>query len=189
MQRLTHRRILSLLLGFPLACGSNADDGSDRSSGSGSGNDNGFISDDDALNPTPGISGSGTTLKATPFSFAGSGLSQAALPLVAGLGPETAGECNPEPVAGASATTDSVQTVCFFGESEPDVPAAAIEQVVEVIGTEEWVHIRLTLNPDFVDNTYGDTAIGWGEAGEAAEPPAPPADGAEPPAPPPPPED
>jgi hypothetical protein len=29
------------------------------------------------------------------------------------------------------------------------------------VGTAEWVHIRLTLNPHFVDNTYGDTAIGW----------------------------
>jgi len=198
MQRLTHRRILSLLLGFPLACGSSADEGSDGPSGRGNANDNGFISNDDALEPTPGIGGSNTTLKAAPFTFPGSGSSQAALPLVAGLGPETAGECNPEPVAGSSATIDDVQTVCFFAEGEEATPSAAIEQVVEVIGTEEWVHIRLTLNPDFVDNTYGANAIGWGEVGDdaapvdpgapdGAEPPAPP-DGAEPPPPPPPPE-
>src|SRR5690606_9505464 len=47
---------------------------------------------------------------------------------------------------------------------------------VEVVGTEQWVHLRLTLNPDFVDNTYGDTAIGWGdEPGLDAGPPPPPA--------------
>jgi hypothetical protein len=200
MQRLTHRRILSLLLGFPLACGSNADEGSDGSPGRGAGSDNGFISNEDAVNPSTGINGSGTTLKATPFSFPGSGSSQAALPLVAGLGPETAGECNPEPIASTAVTLEDVQTFCLFGESEPDVPAAAIEQVVEVIGTEEWVHIRLTLNPDFVDNTYGANAIGWGEVdgGATAGPGAPldpgvPAgpgapDGVEPPAPPPPPQ-
>jgi hypothetical protein len=106
---------------------------------------------------------------------------------VAGLGPETSGECNPEPVAGATADVADVQTVCFYGEAEPEVPAAAIEQVVEVIGNEEWVHVRLTLNPDFVDNTYGANAIGWGDASDGAAPTPPDAPGAGEPPPPPPP--
>jgi hypothetical protein len=163
MYRLTHRRILSLLLGFPIACGSSSSDGT---SGSGPGDGNGFVSDDDGLLP-----GQNTTLKAASFAFPGAGTSQAALPLTAGLGPETSDECNPEAVAGSSATIEDVQTICFYGDDEPDAPAAAIEQVVEVIGTEEWVHIRLTLNPDFVDNTYGAHAIGWGDAEAAATAP------------------
>jgi hypothetical protein len=32
------------------------------------------------------------------------------------------------------------------------------------------VHVRLTMNPDFVDNTYGANAIGWGDT---SSPPAP----------------
>jgi hypothetical protein len=170
MQRLNQRRILSLLLGFPLACSSNTDDGSDTTSGrDGNDGNGGFISRDDGVIATPGLGG-GTTLKAAPFTFAGAGTSRAAERLVAGLGPETSGECNPEPVAGSSATVDDVQTVCFFGADAPNEPAAAIEQVVEVIGTEQWVHVRLLLNPDFVDNTYGENAIGWGDAGDGAEP-------------------
>jgi hypothetical protein len=164
MYRLTHRRILSLLLGFPIACGSSSSDGTN---GSDPRDGNGFVSDDDGLLPG---SGQQTTLKAASFAFPGAGTSQAALPLTAGLGPETSDECNPEPVAGSSATIEDVQTVCFYGADEGDVPAAAIEQVVEVIGTEEWVHIRLTLNPDFVDNTYGENAIGWGDAEDAPAP-------------------
>jgi hypothetical protein len=185
MKRLTHRRILSLLAGLPIACASNSDDSSDRTPGRD--DQNGFITNDtndDVLAP----GGSQTTLKAAPFAFPGGGTSQAAQPLSAGLGPETSGECNPQPVAGATATIDDVQTVCFYGADEPDVPAAAIEQVVEVIGTDEWVHIRLTLNPDFVDNTYGANAIGWGEGGDEparpGRPPRPEAADAGPPAPP-----
>jgi hypothetical protein len=168
MQRFTHRRILSLLLGFPIACASNAEPGSDATSGSNG--PNGFVGDDGAGASTLPNIGGGTTLKAAPFTFPGAGTSQAARPLTAGLGPETSSECNPEPVVGASATIADVQTVCFYGDGEPDVPAAAIEQVVEVIGTEEWVHVRLTLNPDFVDNTYGANAIGWGDAPDVAAP-------------------
>jgi hypothetical protein len=81
-----------------------------------------------------------------------------------------------------------VQTVCFYGADAADVPAAIIQQVVEVVGNDEWVHIRLTLNPDFVDNSYGDTAVGWAADGDAdpGEPAPPPAGDAPPPGGPPP---
>ena len=128
MQRLTHRRILSLLLGFPIACSSGSDDGdaSSQGRGNGTGNDNDFISADDGANAAPGLGGPETTLRAARFSFPGAGSSAAALPLVAGLGPETAGECNPEPAAGSSATIDDVQTFCFFDESDSGVPVFGI---------------------------------------------------------------
>src|SRR5689334_532230 len=106
MYRLTHRRILSLLLGFPIACGSSSSDGTN---GAGRADGNGFVTDDGQLPPS-----GETTLKAARFSFPGAGTSQAALPLTAGLGPETSDECNPEAVAGSSATIEDVQTICFY---------------------------------------------------------------------------
>jgi hypothetical protein len=100
------------------------------------------------------------------------------------LAPDTSDKCDPEPTASIPASTANVQTVCFYSADDAGVPAATIEQVVEVVGNSEWVHIRLTLNPDFVDNTYGSTAVGWGDdtedaaddaAAQAPPPPPPPA--------------
>ncbi len=54
---------------------------------------------------------------------------------------------------------------CFDGDGDDDTPAATIEHVLEVIAGVSSVHVRLTLDPRFVDNTYGDNAIGWGERG------------------------
>ena len=184
MKSFTPYRLWSLILGLPLACGGVNDDL--RASGS----DGDLIGDDTVGAPRPNAPSLGTNqLRASAVSFPGSGTSGGALPLSASLPPESSGQCDPEPVQSGPETISDVQTVCFYSEDDAQIPAAYIEQVVEVVGNDSWVHLRLTLNPDFVDNTYGDTAIGWGEAGEAAEPPAPPADGAEPPAPPPPPED
>jgi hypothetical protein len=125
----------------------------------------------DSNNADFGVESPGrATLKAAPFTFPGGGTSAAAQPLSAALAPESSAQCNPEPTSSLPTTTSDVQTVCFFGADEPNVPAAVIEQVVEVVGNDEWVHLRLTLNPDFVDNTYGESSIGWGE-GDGAEPP------------------
>jgi hypothetical protein len=58
----------------------------------------------------------------------------------------------------------SQATTCFFGETEdPTFPAATIEQIVEVLDGRSVVHIRITFDPAFVDNTYGDNAVGWGD--------------------------
>jgi hypothetical protein len=123
----------------------------------------GFI-DDVPSTSTP------TTLKAGAVGvlFPGAGTSGAARSLSLGLGPETSGECNPAAVETEPASATGVQTVCFFGQEDAGVPAAAIEQVVEILGNDEWVHIRLTMNPNFVDNTYGDNAIGWESRGAGA---------------------
>lgn len=56
---------------------------------------------------------------------------------------------------------------CFFGEADPLVPAATIEHTLEIFEGAEAVHIRLTLDPRFVDNTYGDGSMGWGNKGHA----------------------
>ncbi|HWO08649.1 MAG TPA: hypothetical protein VNN80_04195, partial [Polyangiaceae bacterium] len=156
----------TLVLGLPLACGG----------AEGGGSDDGTHSPDfgDDLD-NPAQTGS---LSAAVTTFPGGGTSGAAQPLSAALAPESSAECNPQPSPTAPASQADVQTVCFFDPGTPDVPAATIEQVIEVVGNDEWVHVRLTLNPDFVDNTFGDNAIGWGGDGDdAADPAAPDAPG------------
>ena len=49
--------------------------------------------------------------------------------------------------------------ICFYDTNT--VPSAAVEWIVEASDEAELVHVRLTLNPDFVDNTYGTNSIGW----------------------------
>jgi hypothetical protein len=39
--------------------------------------------------------------------------------------------------------------------------AATIERVLECVDDKDTVHLRLTLDPGFVDNTYGSGSIGW----------------------------
>lgn len=62
---------------------------------------------------------------------------------------------NHEPLPGAAMR-------CFYGPGDPNVPAATVEHVLEIVEGVEAVHVRLTLDPRFVDNTYGDGSIGWG---------------------------
>lgn len=123
------------------------------------------------------------TLRAgqAPTLFPGGGTSGAARPLSPGLAPDTSDDC--DPVASAEVSSGTVQSVCFYGPDDALAPAALIQQVVEVVGSEDWVHIRLTLNPDFVDNTYGDAAIGWGESDAEPRAPRDPAPADAPPAP------
>ena len=138
MRSINFRRLGPFALGLPLACGA-AQGGLNDSNGTG----NGFFDSD----------GTGRLTAAQSFvAFPGAGTSGAAQPLSAALAPDTSDDCNPQPSSGGS--NAAVQTVCFFSSDNAAVPAATIEQVVEVVGTAEWVHLRLTLNPDFVDNTY-----------------------------------
>lgn len=50
---------------------------------------------------------------------------------------------------------------CFYDGVHPELPAATIEHTLEVYEGVDAVHVRLTLDPRFVDNTYGANAIGW----------------------------
>lgn len=54
---------------------------------------------------------------------------------------------------------------CFYDDEDMVTPAATIEHVLEVFQNATAVHVRLTLDPRFVDNTYGTNAVGWGERG------------------------
>jgi hypothetical protein len=57
-------------------------------------------------------------------------------------------------------TMIGAQIRCFYGGTKT-TPAATILHTLEVLQGLNVVHLRLTLDPDFVDNTYGATTIGW----------------------------
>lgn len=92
--------------------------------------------------------------------FAGSGTSFR--PLTTGCGPNTSGLCTGtcEQQGGDPNVTvlRRPQTLCFAGEGDetPDDPSVVIEQVIERLGTVEYLHVRVTFDPAFVDTTYGE---------------------------------
>ncbi|HEX6276346.1 MAG TPA: hypothetical protein VFZ53_25070 [Polyangiaceae bacterium] len=109
-----------------------------------------------------------------PPGFTGSG--SAGVPIKEGCGPDTANQCGGtcERAGGSGSPTVIVRppvSLCFAGEEDPTPanPTALIEQVIEKINGVAMVHLRITFDPSFVDNTYGANAIGWG-GGEATDP-------------------
>jgi hypothetical protein len=126
-------------------------------------------------------------------SFAGAGTGAAGASLAIGAPTVTCDGRGASPVAPfAPGSTGVAHRTCFF--SDDPAPDAMIEWIVESApAQDDLIHVRLTMNPAFVDNTYGAGSIGWSErAGkppndkprnDAAKPPAP--SGANPLAPPP----
>ncbi|HKP57965.1 MAG TPA: hypothetical protein VJV78_14630 [Polyangiales bacterium] len=84
--------------------------------------------------------------------FPGAGLSGADEPLPDGM------VC--DQVVRAPREALKPHTKCFF-EDNSNKPSATIEQVLECAEGMDAVHLRLTFDPAFVDNTYGANAIGW----------------------------
>ncbi len=85
-------------------------------------------------------------------------------PLRPGVGPNTADACDPASakLPGIPAGPGVVRE-CFFNGTEPTVQAT-VERVLESVDDTDLVHVRLTFNPHFVDNSYGTTAIGWADS-------------------------
>src|SRR4051812_11151416 len=96
----------------------------------------------------------GSDLTSTTFipMFPGAGTGNASDPLVGGK------LCDYKPHAGEKGKDPLTQ--CFF-EPGKTTPAATLEQVLECVEGTDSVHLRLTFDPAFVDNTYGANAIGW----------------------------
>lgn len=113
--------------------------------------------------------GSGTSGPVTTGPhFPGSG--NGFRPLTPGCGPETATQCTGSCEQGVGAVSTQVirpaATLCFSGEGDPtpEDPAVVIEQVIERAGGVEYVHARVTFDPKFTDNTYGEgSCCGWPE--------------------------
>src|SRR5690606_2674568 len=98
--------------------------------------------------------------------FPGSG--QSFRPLTVGCGPETADACTGScEQQGGNPDTTVIRppaTLCFSGEGDPtpEDPSAVIEQVIETRNGQSYVHIRVTFDPAFTDNTFGaGSCCGW----------------------------
>ncbi|HWO14715.1 MAG TPA: hypothetical protein VNN80_34670, partial [Polyangiaceae bacterium] len=107
-----------------------------------------------------------------PPTIVGGGSNSA--PLGAGCGPETAGECHPvggDCNPGSDTQVIQADSTCFY-TPEAEQPSAVAEWVIEVVNGQEYVHLRVTFDPYFVDNVYGECAAqtGWGGDEEATEP-------------------
>ena len=54
---------------------------------------------------------------------------------------------------------------CYFGlEDDASTLAATITETTATVRGKETIYVRLAMDPAFVDNTYGATAIGWEES-------------------------
>jgi hypothetical protein len=142
--------------GFGNAAGMDGDDGPDDGSGAsdGSGSD-GSGSDGSG---TDGSGGASDPVLTPPNpnlpAFPGGGTSDAAAPLPGGM------LC--DAVAGEGPALPFLPTAeCFVDKNDPSSVAATLEQVLECVEVTDTVHVRLTLHPWFVDNTFGLGSIGW----------------------------
>lgn len=91
-------------------------------------------------------------------------------PLTAGCGPDTAAACGGAcEKSGGDPEVEVLRppaTLCFSGEGDltPTDPTVVIEQAIERLNGQQYVHIRITFDPAFVDNTYGEgSCCGWSE--------------------------
>lgn len=88
-------------------------------------------------------------------------------PLTAGCGPDTAAECTGTcEQSGGDPNVQIIRppaTLCFTGEGDPtpEDPGVVIEQSIETLNGVSYVHLRVTFDPAFVDNTYGTGSVGW----------------------------
>ncbi len=108
--------------------------------------------------------------------FGGAGTSGAGEALGAEIPPSTAHDCVPVGIGNAVPSAGPAEVTCFYDSEAQDTLSATIERRLEIVNDTRWIHLRLTFNPNFVDNSYGETAIGWGDVEEAAPAPMP-ADG------------
>ena len=180
MRHSRHSTLAAIALSFSLvgasACGSSGDgDGSSNGPSSGNGNGNGIAngdSCDSAGDCASGLCNSGqctagpSSAATSPGShFDGGGPSSR--PLTTGCGPDTAAQCGGtcEMSGGEPVTVIAPPaTICYSGEGDltPDDPSGVIEQVIETIGGKTYLHLRVTFDPRFVDNTYGvNASAGW----------------------------
>ena len=88
-------------------------------------------------------------------------------PLTTGCAPTTASQCGGTcEMSGGTpvAVLAPPATICYAGDGDltPDDPSGVVEQVIETINGKTYLHLRVTFDPRFVDNTYGvNASSGW----------------------------
>lgn len=90
---------------------------------------------------------------ANASQFPGAGTSNAGQPLPSGM------VC--DSVAGEHNTRIVKPVLKCLLPPKGAMPAATLEQVLECASGKDAVHLRLTFDPAFVDNTFGTGSIGW----------------------------
>lgn len=167
---------LTLLVGLfgASACGS-SEGGNSNGSGSDSPGGANIANGSDCSDAADCASGlcSNGTCTGGPSSIATSpgphfiGGGSSSRPLTTGCGPDTAAQCGGtcELSGGVPVTVIAPPaTICYAGEGDltPDDPSGVIEQVIETINGKTYLHLRVTFDPRFVDNTYGvNASAGW----------------------------
>jgi hypothetical protein len=109
-----------------------------------------------------GIDPSGAGPVVVP-QFPGAGTT-AGLPLIPGTDPSTSRDCAGNPAVVTRPTKVTTQTTqCYYDTvvTTTSTPSATVEQIIETVNGRRLVHLRITFDPGFVDNTYGTNAIGW----------------------------
>jgi len=169
--RLTRKWLPLLIAGTSAslmgACGGGGSSGTDSGDSDGATDSSGA----DGSGTDGGTDGSGTDggtvlIGVTPIPGGGSN----AAPLQPGCGPVTAQEClGPGGECSTSAGLGDVAVevkdagaVCFYGEGIEE-PSATVEHILEVVNGQEYVHLRVIFDPDFVDTVYGECSAdtGW----------------------------
>jgi hypothetical protein len=121
----------------------------------------------------PGVTMIGVPVNGTtPVTFVGGG-SNGAAPLAPGCTPASALECPTKSGTCATSSTANPTSVvqgvlCTFGGTftvASGKPAAIVEYLHETASGQNYYRFRITFDPSFVDNTYGENAIGWGDKG------------------------
>ncbi|HTB73949.1 MAG TPA: hypothetical protein VK762_11930 [Polyangiaceae bacterium] len=111
--------------------------------------------------------GFGSRASSITIPFPGAGNAGQSQLLLAGFTPNSCGVAG-----GAAQVAPPDHVTCYYSSVSAGTPMAFVEQVVETAQGQGLVHVRLTMNPAFVDNTYGDTAIGWGGSNASGPSPA-----------------
>jgi hypothetical protein len=95
-----------------------------------------------------------------------------ATPMMPGCTPASADECPTVSGTCATSATSNPKVInfgvlCLFGGTytESGKPAALLEYLHETAGGLDYYRFRLTFSTSFVDNTFGQNAIGWGTKG------------------------
>jgi hypothetical protein len=162
------------------ACGGSSSDGGGANTGATGPGATGGTNGQGSGGSSSGSSGTGGN-RTNPTSTTGpkfTGTGTGYVPLTPGCGPSTAFECTGTCEATAAADPSTIirppATLCFGGAEDPtpENPLATIEQVIENIGGKRMIHLRVTFDPSFVDNTYGANACcGWPEVEQTSDMP------------------
>ncbi len=160
----------SIVLGvslLSLGCGGSADGSANGGRGGGGPAGNGDAGSLAGGGRTGTGSGSGASSSVSGPGFMGTPGTTGFHPLAPGCGPETAQSCTNRCETASGTTPSTVlrppATLCFGATEDPtpNDPMAIIEQVIEEVNGQQMVHLRVTFDPGFVDNTYGENAVGW----------------------------